>query len=66
MLEVIDKNVTEINGQKLVPMKDTKVRTSARWIFQADTSDRVSAIDVPAGSKSAWQSLWWNLDESGK
>jgi acyl-coenzyme A thioesterase 9 len=28
MLEVIDKNVTEIDGQKLVPMKDTKVRTS--------------------------------------
>lgn len=27
MLEVIDKNVTEIGGQKLVPMKDTKVRT---------------------------------------
>ena len=26
MLEVIDKNVTEIGGQKLVPMKDTKVR----------------------------------------
>ena len=26
MLEVIDKNVTEIGGQKLVPMKDTEVR----------------------------------------
>ena len=26
MLEVIDKNVTEIGGQKLVPMKDTKAR----------------------------------------
>lgn len=29
MLEVIDKNVTEISGQKLVPMKDTKARTLA-------------------------------------
>jgi hypothetical protein len=29
MLEVIDKNVTEIGGQKLVPMKDTEVRVSA-------------------------------------
>lgn len=26
MLEVIDKNVTEIAGQKLVPMKETEVR----------------------------------------
>jgi hypothetical protein len=29
-------------------------------------TDRVGTIDVPAGSKSAWQSLWWNLDENGK
>ena len=35
MLEVIDKNVTEIAGQKLVPMKETEV-SSVQLMFPQD------------------------------
>jgi hypothetical protein len=36
MLEVIDKNVKEIEGQKLVPMKETEVRADALTVCSAD------------------------------
>lgn len=33
MLEVIEKDVTEIAGQKLVPMKETEVSAASSVIF---------------------------------
>ena len=43
MLEVIDKNVTEIAGQKLVPMKETEVRTEQ--LHRLDNSFSADSIN---------------------
>ena len=50
MLEVIEKDVTEINGQKLVPMKDTEVGSRDTASIQTYTADRIGTIDVSPGS----------------
>jgi len=50
MLEVIEKDVTEINGQKLVPMKDTEVGFHDTAKIRAYTADRIGTIDVSPGS----------------
>lgn len=68
MLEVIDKNVTEIAGQKLVPMRETEVSDlmlAGQLAPNAEYADRIGTVDVPTRPESARQSVWWHSDAHG-
>ena len=66
MLQVTDEKLDKLDGEEVVPMKDTEVVGMWSTIRRYLMADPNGSAYVPARPKSARQSLWRDLDAIGE